>query len=74
MTGEVDGRFAILLRVTREMRRGDESSDHLLHADSFRGRLNVQVYSDERFMVAKFDGWPQVGIMDFKAKKAIYRR
>ena len=61
MTAEVDACFALLLRVTREMKRtGDESSDHLLHLDSLVGRLNLQVYSEERFIVGKFDGWPQV--------------
>ena len=61
MTAEVDACFALLLRVTREMKRtGDESSDHLLHLDSLVGRLNLQVYSEERFIVCKFDGWPQV--------------
>ena len=61
VTAEVDACFALLLRVTREMKRtGDESSDHLLHLDSLVGRLNLQVYSEERFIVGKFDGWPQV--------------
>ena len=61
VTAEVDACFALLLRVTREMKRtGDASSDHLLHLDSLVGRLNLQVYSEERFMVGKFDGWPQV--------------
>ena len=61
VTAEVDACFALLLRVRREMRRtGDESSDHLLHLDSLVGRLNLQVYSQERFIVGKFDGWPQV--------------
>jgi len=61
VTAEVDACFALLLRVTREMKRtGDESSDHLLHLDSLVGRLNLQVYSEERFIVCKFDGWPQI--------------
>jgi hypothetical protein len=60
VTADVDARFALLLRVVREMKRGDEVSEHLLHVDSMVGRLKLQVYSDERLVVAKMDGWPQV--------------
>ena len=64
MTAEVDACFALLLRVRRSMGRRtgerDAASDHLLHLDGLVGRLNLQVYSDERFVVGKFDGWPQV--------------
>ena len=72
VTAEVDACFALLLRVRRSMGRrwtggnagaggGDiAASDHLLHLDGLVGRLNLQVYSEERFVVGKFDGWPQV--------------
>ena len=37
------------------------TSDYLFSVDRMRGRLNLAVLSRERLVIAKFDGWPEVG-------------
>ena len=38
----------------------EESHDVTLALDQMRGRINLSVLSRERWLIVRFDGWPEV--------------
>ena len=64
ITGDFESRFNILVRAKREQRDHQNISDYRLQVDRLRGRLNASTDFRDGAVAIKFDGWPDVIIVN----------
>ena len=55
-----------------ENRSSPSSYDVSLQLESLKGRINLAVLTRERLVIAKLDGWPEVGYILFVKSNHIY--